>query len=97
MPHDHHDHDHLSPSGHPYRQDNDAPLTYFQRMEIAVRELLTEKGHLTPAEIATQIDPLSIMMYPIPDKWTKGDFQTSLNSQLSPTDRALIRQVYPSI
>ncbi|MGK7654477.1 nitrile hydratase subunit alpha [Roseovarius sp. B08] len=56
MPHDHHDH--LSPSGHPYRQDNDAPLTYFQRMEIAVRELLIEKGHLTPAEIATQIDKM---------------------------------------
>ena len=58
MPHDHHDHDHLSPSGHPYRQDNDAPLSYFQRMEIAVRELLIEKGHLTPAEIATQIDTM---------------------------------------
>ncbi len=58
MPHDHHDHDHLSPSGHPYRQDNDAPLTYFQRMEIAVRELLIEKGHLTPTEIAKQIDTM---------------------------------------
>ena len=46
MPHDHHDH--LSPSGHPYRQDNDEPLTYWQRMEIAVRELLIEKGQLTP-------------------------------------------------
>jgi nitrile hydratase len=60
MPHDHHDHDHdhLSPSGHPYRQDNDTPLTYFQRMEIAVRELLIEKGHLSASEIATQIDTM---------------------------------------
>lgn len=63
MPHDHHDHDHvhregLSPSGHPYRDDNDAPLSYWQRMEIAVRELLVEKGHLTPAEIAAQIDAM---------------------------------------
>ena len=66
MPHDHHDHDHdhdhghhhhgLSPSGHPYRQDDDAPLTYWQRMEIAVRELLIEKGVTTAAEIASQID-----------------------------------------
>ncbi len=64
MPHDHdhdhhHDHDHshegMSPSGHPYRQDQDAPLTYFQRMEIAVRELLVEKGIATKAEIAEQI------------------------------------------
>ena len=63
MPHDHHDHDHahpegLSPSGHPYRADDDAPLSYWQRMEIAVRELLVEKGHLTPAEIAAQIDAM---------------------------------------
>ena len=33
--HDHHDHDHLSPSGHPYRPDNDTPLSYWQTMEIA--------------------------------------------------------------
>ncbi|PIY73329.1 MAG: nitrile hydratase subunit alpha [Rhodobacterales bacterium CG_4_10_14_0_8_um_filter_70_9] len=63
MPHDHdHDHDHdehrhegMSASGHPYRADQDAPLTHWQRMEIAVRELLAEKGVATPAEIAAQI------------------------------------------
>ena len=60
MPHDHHDHSHdgLSPSGHPYRADNDSPLTYWQRMEIAVRELLVEKGKVTPEEIARQIDAM---------------------------------------
>ena len=60
MPHDH-DHFHhegLSPSGHPYRQDNDTPLTYWQQMEIAMRELLIEKGITTPAEIAAQIDAM---------------------------------------
>jgi nitrile hydratase subunit alpha len=63
MPHDHHDHDQghdhphgLSPSGHPYRQDDDGPLTYWQRMEIAVRELLIDKGVTTAAEVAAQID-----------------------------------------
>jgi nitrile hydratase len=58
MPHDHHDHAHhegMSPSGHPYRPDNDQPLTYWQRMEIAVRELLVEKGITTAAEINAQI------------------------------------------
>jgi len=36
MPHDHHDHEHdhshegLSPSGHPYRADNDTDLSYWQ-------------------------------------------------------------------
>lgn len=51
-------HDHLSPSGHPYRKDNDHPLTYWQRMEIAVRELLIEKAHLTPDQISAQIDDM---------------------------------------
>ena len=54
MPHDHHDH--LSPSGHPYRADDDTDLTYWQTMEIAVRELLVEKGITTAAEINEQID-----------------------------------------
>ena len=58
MPHDHHDHDHLSPSGHPFRPDNDQPLTYWQRMEIAVRELLVEKGITTAAEINAQIEAM---------------------------------------
>ena len=58
MPHDHHGHDHMSPSGHPYRADNDVPLTYWQTMEIAVRELLIEKGVSTAAEIAGQIDAM---------------------------------------
>ncbi len=63
MPHDHHDHDHfhhegMSPSGHPYRADNDEALTYWQTMEIAVREILVEKGHVTPQEIAAQIDAM---------------------------------------
>lgn len=65
MPHDHphshdegavHSHEGMSPSGHPYRADNDTPLTYWQVMEIAIRELLIEKGHTDAAEIARQID-----------------------------------------
>ncbi|PUB13177.1 nitrile hydratase subunit alpha [Yoonia sediminilitoris] len=56
MPHDHHDH--LSPSGHPYRADDDHPLTYWQQMEIAIRELLIEKNIATAAEIAAQIDAM---------------------------------------
>ena len=54
MPHDHHDH--LSPSGHPYRPDNDAPLSHWQVMEIAVRELLVEKGITTAAEINAEVE-----------------------------------------
>ncbi|MCK0167126.1 nitrile hydratase subunit alpha [Jannaschia sp. S6380] len=56
MPHDHHDH--LSPSGHPYRADQDGPLTYWQTMEIAIRELLIEKGVVTASEVAAQVDAM---------------------------------------
>lgn len=56
MPHDHHDH--LSPSGHPYRPDNDTALTYWQQMEIAIREILIEKGVTTAAEIAQQVEAM---------------------------------------
>ena len=63
MPHDHHDHDHghdhapgsLSPSGHPYRADQDGPLTRAQALEIAVRELMIEKGLVTADEIVAAI------------------------------------------
>ena len=58
MPHDHHDHDHLSPSGHPYRADQDIPLSYHQTLEIAVRELLVEKGIVTPSEVTATIDAM---------------------------------------
>ncbi len=56
MPHDHADH--LSPSGHPYRADDDRPLSYWQGMEIAIRELLIEKGVITAADVANQIDAM---------------------------------------
>ncbi|PRX29754.1 nitrile hydratase [Meinhardsimonia xiamenensis] len=51
-------HSGMSPSGHPYRPDNDEPLTYWQCMEIAMRELLIEKGVTTPEEIARQIEAM---------------------------------------
>ena len=58
MPHDHHDHDHLSPSGHPYQPDQDHTLTRWQAMEIAMRELLVEKEILTAAEITQTVEAM---------------------------------------
>ena len=46
----HHDHDHAPPP------DQDGPLTYYQTMEIAVRELLIEKGVVTADEVRAQIE-----------------------------------------
>ena len=48
-----------------------------------------------PAELSsTPVDPLSIMMYPIPRSWTNDGFSAGLNSALSAKDHLLIQQVY---
>ena len=45
--------------------------------------------------IATDVDPVSIMMYPIPKAWTLDGFSAGLNGELSQRDKSLIRSVYP--
>ncbi len=56
----HHDHpDHAHDSGHAApRADLDDTLGYWQRMEIAVRELLIEKGHVTADEVRRQVEDM---------------------------------------
>lgn len=44
--------------------------------------------------VHSQVDPDSIMMYPIPQSLTLGGFEVGLNSQLSLTDKKFIREVY---
>ena len=94
MPHDHHDHDHLSPSGHPFRADNDAPLTYWQTMEIAIRELLIEKGITTAVEIAAQIDAMDARSPAdgakvVARAWTDPDFKARLLADASAASREM--------
>jgi hypothetical protein len=43
----------------------------------------------------TMTDPTSIMMYPIPAKWTKNGFSAGLNTDLSATDKAFVASQYP--
>jgi nitrile hydratase subunit alpha len=52
--HDHDDHDHP----HPVRPDQDDRLTYYRTMEVAVRELLIEKGILTADQIRRQVEDM---------------------------------------
>jgi nitrile hydratase len=51
---DHHDHEH--PHLHPTRPDADEALSYYQVMEIAVRELLIEKGVVSADDVRRQIE-----------------------------------------
>lgn len=92
MPHDHHDH--LSPSGHPYRPDDDHPLTYWQQMEIAVRELLIEKGVTTAAAINAQIEAMDARSPAhgaavVARAWTDPDFRAALLDDASAATRAM--------
>lgn len=96
MPHDHpsHSHEGLSPSGHPYREDNDTALTYWQQMEIAVRELLVEKGLVTPEEIARQIDAMDARSPAngaavVARAWTDPDFKERLLQDASAASREM--------
>jgi len=60
-PHAHrHDRGHAHPPGyrHPPRPDTDDRLGYYQAMEIAVRELLTEKKIIAPADVQRAIEAM---------------------------------------
>lgn len=52
-------------------------------------------NHYEPGEVdATDVDPNSIMMYPIPAAWTNDGFSADLNGDLSETDVKFIRDEY---
>jgi Bacterial pre-peptidase C-terminal domain len=40
-------------------------------------------------------DPKSIMLYPIPNEFTIGDFEVGFNTTLSDTDKSFIATIYP--
>jgi serralysin len=44
----------------------------------------------------TQLDPNSIMMYPIPKQFTTNGFSVGMNLQLSPVDKSFIQKQYPA-
>lgn len=46
------------------------------------------------AVMASNVDRLSIMMYPIPASWTNDGFSADLNADLSETDIEFIRSAY---
>ncbi len=59
MPHDHDPpHDHGQPHRHPPRPDQDDTITYWRAMEMAVRELLIDKGIVTADEVRRQVEDM---------------------------------------
>jgi nitrile hydratase len=54
--HDHGDHGH--PHRHPFQPDHDDTLTYYRKLEIAVRELLIEKHVITADEVRKVVEDI---------------------------------------
>lgn len=78
MPHDHSGH-----APHPHRPDQDGPLTHAQMTEIALRELLVEKGIVTRAEITAQVTAMDARTPAngaavVARAWTDDDFRARL-------------------
>ena len=98
MPHDHHDH--LSPSGHPNRPDDDHPLTYWQQMEIAIREILIEKGVTTAVDINAQIETMDARSPAngaavVARAWTDPAFHDALIADASAASTAMGYDIGP--
>jgi hypothetical protein len=91
-------HEHMNPGGNIQwnRQnvidDLSGPPNNWSAVEIENNMFQTFEEHETNF---TALDPESIMMYPIPKRWTLDGFSVQLNSQLSEMDKNFIRQQYP--
>lgn len=57
------------------------------------RNLLQKYDHTETT--ASVFDPESIMLYPIPQEFTIGDFEVGWNTALSAMDREMIARMYP--
>ncbi len=86
MPHDHdHPHDHAQPQRHPPRPDQDETITQWRAMEIAVRELLIEKGILSAEEVRRQVEDMDnrtplLGAKVVARAWTDPDYKKLLVS-----------------
>ncbi|MBR2655016.1 MAG: nitrile hydratase subunit alpha [Loktanella sp.] len=82
------------PHDHPHRPDDDQPLTYWQQMEIAVRELLIEKGVTTAVDIHAQIALMDARSPAngaavVARAWTDPDFHAALLDDAAAASRSM--------
>ena len=83
---DHHDHKHEEHDGAPHsppRPDLDDTLSYWRRLEIAVRELLLEKGILSAEEVRRQAENMDnrtpqVGARVVARAWLDADFKQRL-------------------
>ena len=85
-----HDHTGISPTGHPYREDQDVSLSYWQTMEIAIRELLIDKGYTSSIEVQDQVEAMDRRSPAdgaavVARAWTDAEFKARLIADGSAT------------
>jgi Astacin (Peptidase family M12A) len=89
-------HEHTNPK-HPIQWNETAVIADLKKTqgwdEAKIRANMFAKFKVDDVE-ATAVDPLSIMMYPIPSTWTKDGFTAPFNSVLTAADKKLVREQY---
>lgn len=90
-------HEHMNPGGKvkwnrkQVIEDLSGPPNNWTEDEIEINMFQTFEKHETNF---TELDSKSIMMYPIPAKWTTDGFRVGLNSELSEVDIKFIKVEY---
>ena len=88
-------HEHQSPT-FPFEWNEDAVIEDYMKAgwtEKKIRHNVLTKLDETQTNF-TEFDPRSIMIYPIPNRWTIGDFKINYNIRLSETDKRFIGEIY---
>jgi hypothetical protein len=91
-------HEHQSPAGgidwnrEQVKADLSGPSHYWTAKQIQTNMFNVSKKSETNF---TKFDKDSIMLYPIPARWTNDGFSSVLNTKLSPSDIRFIRKQYP--
>lgn len=92
-------HEHQSPSGEvPW--DREAVYAYYQKAcgwDKKLVDINIFETYRRNMMLATEIDKRSIMMYPIPQELTIGDYEVGWNNDLSDGDKAWARTAYPPL
>jgi nitrile hydratase len=81
--HDHHDHSHAPGQPHPHSADHDDKLTYHRKLEMAVRELLIEKGVFTADDVRKVVEDIESRSPEggarvVARAWTNPEFKAAL-------------------
>ncbi|MEO5891959.1 MAG: M12 family metallopeptidase [Ferruginibacter sp.] len=91
-------HEHMNPGGHinwnrdQVIKDLSGPPNSWSIQQIENNMFRTFEKNETNF---TSLDKDSIMMYPLPAKWTTDGFTVGLNSELSEVDKTFIQEQYP--